>query len=52
MKQERISNDVMTQSLGVVAPDTLTTSAESGVADDDDADDDDDHDVEVVYTNE
>ena len=48
--QKRIGDDVMTQSLGVVAPasdDDLLAGEE-----DDDDEEDDDHDVEVVYTNE
>jgi len=45
--QARISSDVMTQSLGVVAP-----RANPGQEDDLDQEDDDEHDVEIIYTNE
>ena len=48
--QARISNDVMTQSLGVVAPLAAEHDAHQNLEDDDD--DDDDHDVEIIYTNE
>lgn len=46
--QARISNDVMTQSLGVVAP----LAAEQDAHQDEEDDEDDDHDVEIIYTNE
>ncbi len=45
--QARISRDVMSQSMGVVAP----LGAPHGENDDED-DDDEDHNVEVIYTNE
>jgi len=53
--QARISDDVMAQSLGVVAPaDVLGNDADNSADQslNTDPDDDDEHDVEVVYTNE
>ena len=53
--QTRISNDVMSSSLGVVAPlDPLAGDEADDISDQNDPEqsDDDDHDVEVIYTNE
>ena len=52
--QQRISQDVMAQSMGVAMPAGLGPEPASGSADDDQGDDDEDDnfDVEVVYTNE
>ena len=52
--QQRISQDVMAQSMGVAMPAGLGPEPAPGSADDDQGDDDEDDnfDVEVVYTNE
>ena len=50
--QQRISQDVMAQSMGVAVPAGLDTDSTDGSHDDDDDDSDDNFDVEVVYTNE
>ena len=53
--QQRISQDVMAQSMGVAMPAGLGLEPAPGSADDDQGDDDDEDDnfdVEVVYTNE
>lgn len=55
--QARISNDVMTQSLGIVAPATVAGEdglmpADGQADDNEDDNEDDDHDVEIIYTNE
>lgn len=50
--QARISNDVMTQSLGVVVPPAPEEVAAPELAAQQDDTDDDDHDVEIIYTNE
>lgn len=52
--QERISRDVMSQSMGVAVPlGSAAASTEAGDAtDNSEEEDDDDHDVEVIYTNE
>lgn len=53
--QARISSDVMSQSMGVVAPLGSVDNPEDHAADDDrqdSGDQDDNHDVEVIYTNE
>ena len=53
--QARISSDVMSQSMGVVAPLGSVHNPEDHAADDgrqDSGDQDDNHDVEVIYTNE
>lgn len=56
--QARISRDVMSQSMGVVAPlgslsgSEAGSGTEAGDATENSEEDDDDHDVEVIYTNE
>ena len=52
--QERISRDVMSQSMGVAVPlGSAAASTEAGdTTDNSEEEDDDDHDVEVIYTNE
>jgi len=50
--QNRISTDVMSQSMGVVTPLGSAAAEQADDAQDSDEPDDEDHDVEVIYTNE